>query len=207
MVDKVFADWQKNPESESPRLDTNRRIAPFGWKQFNKFTLTNIPPAKTLDFESNLCYCYDCDLEQDFEEIKLPERSFIRGIEGRHKRRKEKGKGKERQYDDIVFKEPKPKKDCRPPGRLDKECKGVQFHKNIFTQITISLGVTLPNHIGSEVNYKICFDNATCEKGLISVFGNPSKILSGKKLNISSEHFNIKEDKVRMKYTKLNGQH
>ena len=75
MVDKVFSDWQKNNEHESPILDTKRIIAPFGSTQFNKFRLTNIPPDRTLDFESNLCYCYDCDLEQDFNEVKLPERT------------------------------------------------------------------------------------------------------------------------------------
>ena len=82
MVDKVFADWQKVPQHKSPNLDTNRILAPFGSKEFNKFTLTNIPPAKTLDFESNLCYCYDCDLEQDFNEVKLPERTgeFFPGV-------------------------------------------------------------------------------------------------------------------------------
>ena len=82
MVDKVFADWQGNPENEFPHLDTKRKIAPFGSKQFNKFTLTNIPPAKTLDFESNLCYCYDCDLEQDFYEVKLPKRTGELSPEG-----------------------------------------------------------------------------------------------------------------------------
>ena len=75
MVDKVFADWQKNPKSKSPNLDTDRKLVPFGNKKYNKFTLTNIPPAKTLDFESNLCYCYDCDLEQDFDMVKLPKRT------------------------------------------------------------------------------------------------------------------------------------
>ena len=75
MVDKVFADWQKTPQHKSPSLDTNRILAPFGSEKYNKYTLTNIPPAKTLDFESNLCYCYDCDLEQDFNEVKLPERT------------------------------------------------------------------------------------------------------------------------------------
>ena len=75
MVDKVFADWQKKPKSKSPNLDTDRKLVPFGNKKYNKFTLTNIPPAKTLDFESNLCYCYDCDLEQDFDMVKLPKRT------------------------------------------------------------------------------------------------------------------------------------
>ena len=75
MVDKVFADWQKKPQHKSPSLDTNRILAPFGSEKYNKYTLTNIPPAKTLDFESNLCYCYDCDLEQDFNEVKLPKRT------------------------------------------------------------------------------------------------------------------------------------
>ena len=75
MVDKVFADWQNNPESEPPNLDTRRIIQPFDSEEFNKYTLTKIPPAKTLDFESNLCYCYDCDLDQDFNEVKLPERT------------------------------------------------------------------------------------------------------------------------------------
>ena len=75
MVDKVFADWQKKPKSVSPDLDTDRKLVPFGNKRYNKFTLTNIPPAKTLDFESNLCYCYDCDLEQDFDTVKLPKRT------------------------------------------------------------------------------------------------------------------------------------
>ena len=75
MVDKVFADWQKKSQSKSPELDPDRIIQPFGWKEYNKYTLTNIPPAETLDFESNLCYCYDCDLEQDFHDVKLPERT------------------------------------------------------------------------------------------------------------------------------------
>ena len=81
MVDKVFADWQKNPKSKSPNLETRRILVPFGNTTYNKFTLTNIPPAKTLDFESNLCYCYDCDLDQDFDTVKLPERTgeFLSG--------------------------------------------------------------------------------------------------------------------------------
>ena len=96
MVDKVFADWQGNPENEFPHLDTKRKIAPFGSKQFNKFTLTNIPPAKTLDFESNLCYCYDCDLKQDFEKVKLPKRQ-----RPKHIRKETKGMGRGR--DDIEY--------------------------------------------------------------------------------------------------------
>ena len=192
MVDKVFADWQGNPEKEFPHLDTKRKIAPFGSKRFNKFTLTNIPPAKTLDFESNLCYCYDCDLKQDFDKVKLPKRERLQN------------RRNDIEYKPITYK-PEPKTRCRPPGRLDEECKGVTFHKLLFTQITISVGITLPNHIGLEVNYRICFGNATCEKGLISVFGNPGIVK--KNLKISSEHFRIQEDTVRMKlYTKLNGQ-
>ena len=197
MVDKVFADWQGNPENEFPHLDTKRKIAPFGSKQFNKFTLTNIPPAKTLDFESNLCYCYDCDLKQDFDKVKLPkrQRSISKNI-----RSEKKVMGRRRdgiEYKPIKYK-PETKKDCsRSPGKLDEECEGVTFHKLLFTQITISVGITLPKHIGLEVNYKICFGNATCEKGLISIFGNPGAL--GKDKSITSEHFNIQEDKVRMK--------
>ena len=194
MVDKVFADWQGNPENEFPHLDTKRKIAPFGSKQFNKFTLTNIPPAKTLDYESNLCYCYDCDLKHDFDKVKLPKRE--RPNKPR-KQTKEMGRGRaDIEYKPIKYK-PEPKPRCRPPGRLDEECKGVTFHKLLFTQITISVGITLPNHIGLEVNYRICFGNATCEKGLISVFGNPG--IMKKNLKISSEHFRIQEDTVRMK--------
>ena len=196
MVDKVFADWQGNPENEFPLLDTKRKIAPFGSKQFNKFTLTNIPPAKTLDFESNLCYCYDCDLKQDFDKVKLPKRERPMA-----RNRKDGKDRKDIEYKPIKYKpEVEPKNDCRPPGRLDEECKDVTFHKLLFTQITIAVGITLPNHIGLEVNYRICFGNATCEKGLISVFGNPGTL---KDSQISSEHFLIQEDTVRMKlYTK-----
>ena len=64
-------------------------------------------------------------------------------------------------------------------------------------KITTSVGITIPNHVGLEVNYKICFGNETCENGLISVFGNPGDL--DKNLAISSEHFNIREDMVRMK--------
>ena len=97
---------------------------------------------------------------------------------------------------------------CRPPVSLDEdECEGVTFHECLFTQITISVGITLPNHIGLEVNYKICFGNATCQKGVISVFGNPGATVQ-KNLPINSEHFVIMEDTVRMiLYKKLNGQH
>lgn len=95
---------------------------------------------------------------------------------------------------------------CRPPGSIDvDECKDDTFHKCLFTRITISVGITVPNHIRLTVNYKICFGNKTCEKGLISVFGNPGTVK--KNLQISSEHFHIREDMVRMMlYTKLNGQ-
>ena len=197
MVDKVFADWQGNPENEFPHLDTKRKIAPFGSKQFNKFTLTNIPPAKTLDFESNLCYCYDCDLEQDFDEVQLPKKHL--GMT-----RSPCGK-----FDCIKYMEPK-LLSCHSPsplqGPISEECQGVSFHEKT-PKITISVGITVPNHIGGQdVSYKICFGNSTCENGLISLFGNPGAV--DKHLSISSDHFNIREDLVRMKLrTKLNKQH
>ena len=87
---------------------------------------------------------------------------------------------------------------CRPPVDLDvDECKSVKFHKCLFTQITTSVGITVPNNILLEVNYKICFGNATCQKGVISVFGNPGATVQ-KNLPINSEHFVILEDRVRI---------
>ena len=96
---------------------------------------------------------------------------------------------------------------CRPPVDLDvDECKSVKFHKCLFTKITTSVGITVPNNILLEVNYKICFGNATCEKGVISVFANPGTVQ--KDLEINSDHFVILEDTVRMiLYKILNGQH
>ena len=96
---------------------------------------------------------------------------------------------------------------CRPPKYVDvDECKDVKFHKCLFTQITTSVGITVPNNILLEVNYKICFGNATCEKGVISVFANPGTVQ--KDLEINSDHFVILEDTVRMiLYKILNGQH
>ena len=195
MVDKVFADWQGNPKNEFPNLDTQRRIVPFGYTEFNKFTLTNQPPAKTLDFESNLCYCYNCDLEKGFWDIHLPERTgqFLPGGQP------------EFAYIESFGAPQAPKQVCfRPrPSPPSVECQGVLIHENT-PKITISVGITVPNHIGLEVNYKICFGNANCEEGLISVFGNPGTF--DKDLSISSEHFNIREDTVRMKLrTKFNG--
>ena len=85
---------------------------------------------------------------------------------------------------------------CRPPRSNDvDECEGVTFHQCLFTQITISVGITMPNHIGLFVNYKICFGSGTCKKGVISVFGNPGS--THKNSQISSEHFSIREDTVR----------
>ena len=94
---------------------------------------------------------------------------------------------------------------CRSPFTLDvDECKDVKVDKCLFTRITISVGITVPNYVRLSVNYRICFGNATCEKGLISVFGNPGL---QKDSPISSDHFYIREDYVRMiLYTKLNGQ-
>ena len=87
---------------------------------------------------------------------------------------------------------------CRPPKHVDvDECKDVKFHKCLFTHITTSVGITIPNHFPVEVNYKICFGNATCQKGVISVFGNPGATVQ-KNLPINSEHFVILEDRVRM---------
>ena len=97
---------------------------------------------------------------------------------------------------------------CRPPKYVDvDECKDDKFHKCLFTRITTSVGITIPNHVPLEVNYKICFGNATCQKGVISVFGNPVATVQ-KNLPINSEHFVIKENWVRMMlYKKMNGQH
>ena len=84
---------------------------------------------------------------------------------------------------------------CRPPGSNDvDECEDDTFHQCLFTRITISVGITMPNHIGLFVGYKICFDDTTCKKGAISVFGNPG---TQKNSQISSEHFSIREDTVR----------
>ena len=86
---------------------------------------------------------------------------------------------------------------CRPPKDVAVvECKDVKFHKCLFTHITTSVGITVPNNILLEVNYKICFGNATCEKGVISVFANPGTVQ--KNLEINSDHFVILEDTVRM---------
>jgi hypothetical protein len=32
---------------------------------YNPFKLTNKTQRQAIDYEENLCYCYDCDLEQD----------------------------------------------------------------------------------------------------------------------------------------------
>ena len=185
MVDKVFADWQGNPDNESPKLDTHRKIAPFGYTEFNKFTLTNQPPAKTLDFESNLCYCYNCDLEKGFWDISLPERTgnFLPG-----------GQPEFEHFVPLAaFGAP-----AAPPCELKPPVPSTECINQAKTpKITTSVGITIPNHVGLEVNYKICFGNETCENGLISVFGNPGDL--DKNLAISSEHFNIREDMVRMK--------
>ena len=73
-MDKIFADWQANPVNNLPTLDKERIIAPFGNPDYNKFDLTNISPAKSLDFESKLCYCYDCDQPKNFIDLNLPTR-------------------------------------------------------------------------------------------------------------------------------------
>ena len=83
-VDKIFADWQANSVNNLPTLDKERIIAPFGNPDINKFDLTNISPAKSLDFESNLCYCYDCDQPKNFIGLNLPTRVGLTG-EGKPK--------------------------------------------------------------------------------------------------------------------------
>ena len=83
-MDKTFADWQANPVNNLPTLDKERIIAPFGNPDYNKFDLTNISPAKSLDFESKLCYCYDCDQPKNFIGLNLPTRVGLTG-EGKPK--------------------------------------------------------------------------------------------------------------------------
>ena len=87
---------------------------------------------------------------------------------------------------------------CRSPGTFNvDECKDVKVQKCLFTRIKISVGITMPfGGIGLFVNYRICFGNATCKKGVISVFGNPGTL--PKDLPISSDHFYVWEDYVRM---------
>ena len=97
---------------------------------------------------------------------------------------------------------------CRSPGTFYvDECKDVKVHKCLFTHIGISVGITIPNNFPVEVNYKICFGDATCQKGVISVFGNPGATVQ-ENLPINSEHFVILEDTVRIiLYKKINGQY
>ena len=47
----------------------------------NPFKLTNKTQKQALDYEENLCYCYDCDLEQstsDAPSIGFPFSFFIK---------------------------------------------------------------------------------------------------------------------------------
>jgi len=65
-VDKVWAERQDNqellPMTNSELGDTILR--PFEDPNHNPFKLTNKTQKQALNYEENLCYCYDCDLEQ-----------------------------------------------------------------------------------------------------------------------------------------------
>ena len=124
----------------------------------NPFELTQKSQKQALDYEKNLCYCYDCDLEKSSQRFKaLP--SSLRDSKN-------------------PFVENK--KISYPNGTL-------VLQKYRFYKVKFYIGLIVPKNGkgGKTVTYKLCYQKDNCTSGKTSFFGaisrpEKSKILIGK---------------------------
>ena len=114
----------------------------------NPFELTQKSQKKALDYENNLCYCYDCDLK------KLSHNQFG------HNFRVDKSSS-------IESKDPfvENQKISFPNGTLVSQ-------KYRFYKVKSYIGLIAPKDIGGKtVAYKLCYKKDNCTSGETSFFG------------------------------------
>jgi hypothetical protein len=170
-VDKVFADWQKNPFHARPILN-NTYLEPFNNQEINKFYhRTHKTPDETLDYTENLCYCYDSISSCHGWGI------FSVDVDGN------------RHYPPMDS-YGAPVAPVMNFGSPEEEI----LHK-INEEFEIYVAAVVPKHIGGSVVYQICRegnDGEDCsEEDVIALFGINENSSPQKKIN--SESFTIEE--------------
>ena len=131
---------------------------------YNPFQLTQKSQKQALDYEKNLCYCYDCDLVESSSRFKALPSS----------QRDSKNPFEEN------------KKISYPNGTL-------VLQKYRFYKVKFYIGLIAPKHIGGKtVTYKLCYQKDNCTSGKTSFFGAFSQPEKSKK-PIDKENFVIHE--------------
>ena len=131
----------------------------------NPFTLTRKAQKEALDYEKNLCYCYDCDLEKSNPENPKhpPESPSI-------------------SHDPFVEKE----EIGFSNGTLIQQ--KIRFYK-----VKSFIGLVAPKHIGGKIlSYKICYKKDKCTSGKTALFGTIIKP-NRTKIPINKENLVIHE--------------
>ena len=130
----------------------------------NPFELTQKSQKQALDYEKNLCYCYDCDLEKSSQRFKaLP--------------------SSQRDLNNPFI---ETKKISFPNGTLVSQ-------KYRFYKVKFYIGLIVPKVIGGKtVTYKLCYQKDNCTSGKTSFFGAISRHEKSK-MPIGKENFVIHE--------------
>ena len=127
--------------------------------------LTQKPQKEALDYEKNLCYCYDCDLEKSNPDTPKPP-----------------PKSPSISYDPFVEKE----EISFPNGTLISQ--QIRFYK-----VKSYIGLVAPKHIGGKIlSYKICYKKDNCTSGETALFGTIIQA-DDAKIPINKENFGIHE--------------
>ena len=118
-----------------------------------------------MDYEKNLCYCYDCDLEKLTPENQKPP-----------------SKSPSFSHDPFVEKE----EISFPNGTL--------IHQQIrFYKVKSYIGLVVPKNMGGKIlSYKICYKKDNCTSGETALFGTIIQA-DDAKIPINKENFGIHE--------------
>ena len=129
----------------------------------NPFELTQKSQKQTLDYENNLCYCYDCD--QKFKVVSSAHHLETKDSKDPFVETKE-----------ISFSN----------GTLVSQ-------KYRFFKVKIYIGLIVPKNLGGKtVQYELCYDRYNCTLGETAFFGTitqPEKY----KISYDKENFVIHE--------------
>ena len=201
-VEKVFVDWQKLVENyreqywyswAGPRPSSQRILAPFDNPKFNPFDLTRITPYDSMDYQTNLCYCYD-----DCHNVES--RGREENCETRYETTFE-------QYNETYqIGIEVPHTECYQVPRQEESIVPEPFSGPVAEK-AVEIGTIIPADLdgGYSIKFSICDFSNNCMKKRMGKFGaspNNDKVIDVNQQIINSENFQLITEEINLK--KLN---